>query len=425
MSELTKEKKIALGVTIAIAVVFVIIIIIVIVVIIKRKKKAEEEKETKEGFKTGNQTIPMILLNSYMISTLTKDARNLSSLVTNSTIYAIERAINKARKELDSAIETFKKRCEEKGIKDHKKVTGPQKTFMQFDKIPVTSRYNRVLDLYEVLRNVISKIEKEKPIITEIVVPEMGWRNHSTSIIKQETKLTIKPEIKTYILNNCNYMEVPTYKYVQASLGQKRKVNGREETIWHESSYNYKPKLEEKVSRSMIQDIDFSGNSHQTNGIKLEESKPVVEEVKISKVEEAKPQVIEEVKVSKVEEVKPIVNEIKIAEAKPEVVELKAVGIAEAKQQVIKAANVEPPVVSNYVEPIRVAESNIIEAKAENPKAETVQAAVVNNYVTSKADGIDFKTASAQNSEVRIPAGAICTTNEQEIKFLKALRSLK
>lgn len=424
MSELTKEKKIALGVTIAIAVVFVIIIIIIIVVIIKRKKKAEEEKETKEGFKTGNQTIPMILLNSYMNSTLTKDARNLSSLVTNSTIYAIERAINKARKELDSAIEAFKKRCAEKGIKDHKKVTGPQKTFILLDKIPVTSRYNRVLDLYEVLRNVISKIDKEKATITEIVIPEMDWKNHSTSIIKQETKLTIKPEIKTYILNNCNYMEVPTYKYVQASLGQKRKVNGREEIIWHESSYNYKPKLEEDVQpllkKTAIQDIVFTGNS-QTNGVKLEEAKPVVEEVKAVKIEEVKP-VVEEIKISKVEEAKPevgvaqpVVNEIKIAEVKPEVVELKAVGIAEAK----------PEIVSNYVEPIRVAESNIIEAKVENPKAETVQATVVNNYVKSKADGIDFSSNSAQSSEVRIPAGAICTTNEQEIKFLKALRSLK
>ena len=383
MTELTKENKISIGVAIAVILVVVIIVIVIIVIIIKPKKTATEE--TKEGFETGKETIPTIILNAFMNSVLTKDVRNLSSKVTNTTIFAIERAINKARKDLDTAIETFKKNCAAKGIKDYNKAVGVQRLMVLAEKNTVTSKYNMVVSLYKALGNVISKVDKGKTTITEVMVPEMNFSATNTTTAKPDSKLTIEPAIKSYIMSNCNFMEVPKYKYVQASLGQKRIVNGKGETIWHESSYKYKPKLEEDV-QPLLKKVETEVGVAQ----------PIIEEVK--------PQVIKAENVSKIEEVKPVVNEIKIAEAKPVVGELIAIKEEEA-EPIVKLEEVKP-VVSNYVEPIRVAETNIIEAKVENPKADTVQAAVVNNYVTSKAE-------------------SICTTNEQEIKFLKALRSLK
>ena len=397
MTELTKEKKIALGVTIAVVVAIVFIIIIVIVVVIKRKNAAEEE-ETKEGFETGKNTIPRIILSSYLNSVLTKDIRTLSSVTTNTVVYAIQRSINKARKDLDTAVETFKKNCEARGVKNHNQATGLKKTMIMVEKAGVNAKYELVVELYKVLGNVVSKIDKGREIITEVAVPYMQWTNVNTTLVNPDVKLTIETDIKNYILNNSNYMEVPKYNYVQASFGGKRKIDGKEEIHWHSSSYKFNPQKEVGIA-------------------KVEEVKPIKNEVVISNVAESKPIVM-----AKVEEVKPVIEEVK-----PNVEEVKPI----KKEEVV---------VSNYVEPIRVAESqsasllktesqsssvlktdsNIIEAKVENPKAETVQAAVVN-----KAVGIDFNSNGAQSDTVRLPAGAICTNDEQEVKFLKALRALK
>lgn len=409
--------KIALGITIAIAVVFVFAIIAIVVVIIKNKKKPEEE-ETKEGFETGKAVVHNILLANYLNTALTKDGNTINSSIKTTVVTAIQRAINKARKELDTAVETFKKRCEERGIKDHKKATGVKKIMVQAEKTTVTSKFNMVVNLYKLLGDVTSKFKHGIKIVTEVAVPEVDMKMNTTSTISSNTHLTIEPTVQSFIIINCNYMEVPTYKYVQASIGRQRMNNGKEEMEWHESSYKYVPKVKEVVQPK----------SKEGKIIKLSESIPV------GVVKKAEPDVV----FTADNQSNPVINKSIVDESIVKI-ESKPVNSKSAIQDVDFSSNsasngpkyivAEPVkkevVVSNYVEPVRVAESNIIVDKVENPKAEAVQASVVNNYVKSKTDGIDFTGNSAQSGEVRIPAGAICTTDEQEIKFLKALRSLK
>lgn len=444
--------KIALGITIAVAVAFVFIIIAIVVVIIKNKKKPDEE--TKEGFKTGKETVPNLLINTYLNSALTKDGNSLNSSVKTMTVTAIQRAINKARKELDTAVETFKKRCEEKGIPDHKKATGIKKTFVTLEKTTVTSKFNMVVNLYKLLGDVTSKFKHGIKIVTEIAVPEVDMSINTTSTINSNTHLTIEEAVKSYIFLNCNYMEVPTYKYVQASFGRQRMNNGKEVMEWHESSYKAQEakanKLEEaklakpivmaeEVKPIIVAGVVEKDESVDSNGNRIAKSKSAVQDVKFTGTSGTNVAPVNSKSVAQAIDfsgnsasntiIKPVKSNSITQDVKftgnstsngPIVIDQKArsqtYDFTTNNQSIVDSIKNEEVVVSNYVEPVRVADtqsasvlktdSNIIAEKIENPKAEAVQASVVNNYVKSKAE-------------------EICTTDEQEIKFLKALRSLK